>query len=131
MGINLRARSCEAGIPLDYLKALHAAYEVFIQDISRVIPVIKVDYERFRTAEEMAKVIKSEYAKIANIRHVTFSDVLLSSSPSTSPEKKKLKVDEDNEADPLDKVTAVAEKKKLTFDEDNEADPLDKATAVG
>jgi len=71
--IQLRKRDCESGIPLEYLKALHAAYEVFIADIARVIPVIKVDYSRFRTAEEMAQVIKNEYAKIANIRCVAFS----------------------------------------------------------
>jgi len=70
--IQLRKRECESGIPMEYLKALHAAYEVFIADIARVIPVIKVDYSRFRTAEEMAQVIKREYAKIANIRCVTF-----------------------------------------------------------
>merc|ERR1712048_1386049 len=62
--IQLRKRECESGIPLEYLKSLHAAYEVFIADIARVIPVIKVDYSRFRTAEEMAQVIKQEYAKI-------------------------------------------------------------------
>merc|ERR1711957_359105 len=41
-------------------------------DIARVIPVIKVDYSRFRTAKEMAEVVKAEYAKIANVRHVSF-----------------------------------------------------------
>merc|ERR1712019_105381 len=66
--IQMRSRECESGIPIEYLRALHAAYEVFIKDIARVIPVIKVDYERFRTAEEMAAVIKTEYTKIANIR---------------------------------------------------------------
>lgn len=95
--INLRARSCEDSIPLDYLTALHAAYEVFIQDISRVIPVIRVDYKRFRTAEEMAQLIKTEYAKIANIRTVTFNDVIV--SPTGSPEKKKLKSAEAKEGD--------------------------------
>jgi len=92
--INMRKRDCESGIPLEYLKGLHAAYELFIKDISRVIPVIKVDYQRFRTAEEMAQVIKTEYAKIANIRSVTFDSMI--SSPTTSPEKKKLKGAEDD-----------------------------------
>merc|ERR1712014_205436 len=82
--IQLRKRDCESGIPLEYLKALHAAYEVFIADIARVIPVIKVDYSNFRTAEEMAQVIKKEYVQIANIRHVTFGKVL---TPSPSPSK--------------------------------------------
>merc|ERR1719356_224090 len=88
--IQLRKRECESGIPLECLKALHAAYEVFIADISRVIPVIKVDYQRFRTAEEMAQVIKAEYAKIANIRQVTFNDIV-APSPTGTPDKKKMK----------------------------------------
>lgn len=86
--IQSRSRECESGIPLEYLKALHKAYEVFIADIARVIPVIKVDYSQFRTAEEMAKVIKLEYSKIANIRHVSFdggSKRLL--APLNSPKK--------------------------------------------
>jgi len=91
--ISSRARDCEASIPLDYLTALHAAYEVFIKDISRVIPVIRVDYRRFRTAEEMAQVIKTEYARIANVRTVTFNDVVR--SPSATPTKSKLMPGED------------------------------------
>merc|ERR1739848_378922 len=59
--IKLRSRNCESAIPLEYLKALHAAYEIFIADIARVIPVIKVDYLQFRTADEMAQVVKEEY----------------------------------------------------------------------
>lgn len=89
--IQLRKRECESGIPLEYLKALHAAYEVFIADIARVIPVIKVDYSRFRTAEEMAQVIRHEYVKIANIRCVSFdkrgSDGFTTPAPGTSPSK--------------------------------------------
>jgi len=72
--IEMRNRECEKGISLEYLKALHKAYENFINDIARIIPVIKVDYRRFRTAEEMAAVIKEEYRKIANIRCVTFEN---------------------------------------------------------
>ena len=71
--IKLRNRDCESGISLEYMKALHAAYESFIDDIARIIPVIKVDYSRFRTAEEMAVMIGREYAQIANVRHVTIS----------------------------------------------------------
>ena len=55
--IELRRRECEASISLDYLRSLHAAYEEFIKDISRIIPVIRVNYERFRTADEMTEMI--------------------------------------------------------------------------
>merc|ERR1712203_755610 len=87
--IKLRSRECESCIPLEYLRNLHAAYEVFIADIARVIPVIKVDYSNFRTAEEMAKVIKVEYAKIANIRYVTFNKQVPDqfTTPTKSPAK--------------------------------------------
>lgn len=55
--IDMRQRECESSISLEYLKSLHSAYEEFIQDISRIIPVIRVNYERFRTADEMAEMI--------------------------------------------------------------------------
>ena len=46
--------------------------------------MIKVDYSRFRTAEEMAKVIKAEYAIIANVRHVHFDSIITPSARSDS-----------------------------------------------
>jgi hypothetical protein len=70
--IKMRARDCETTISIEYLRSLHHAYETFITEIAKIIPVIKVDYSRFRTAEEMAAAIKREYEDIANIRHVTF-----------------------------------------------------------
>merc|ERR1711862_63943 len=106
----MRARDCEAGVPLEYLKGLHAAYEVFIQDISRVIPVIKVDYSVFRTAEEMAQVVKKEYAKIANIRTVTFGSVITGGyvSPIASPEKKKQKTADEEQAESAVQIAAAS-----------------------
>ncbi len=59
--IRNRSRGVEADIQLSYLEALHQGYERFVKDISRVIPVIRIDYERFATADEMAEVIKREY----------------------------------------------------------------------
>ena len=70
--INMRNRGCESGITIEYLTALHKAYDEFISDISRVVPVIHVDYSQFRSVEEMAQAIKHEYSQIANIRHVSF-----------------------------------------------------------
>ena len=55
--IEMRSRDCESTISLDYLQNLHSAYEEFIRDISRIIPVIRVNYERFRSADEMADMI--------------------------------------------------------------------------
>ena len=72
--IRTRSRGVESEIGLDYLEALHRGYEEFIEDISRIIPVIRVDYERFATAEEMAEVIKREYLDHSFLREVTRFD---------------------------------------------------------
>jgi hypothetical protein len=39
-----------------------------------VIPVIRIDYERFATAGEMAEVIKREYLDASFLRRVTAFD---------------------------------------------------------
>ena len=70
--IRQRARGVESGVQLDYLKALYAEYEKFIQDISRTVPVIRVSWEQYRTAEEMAVVIEQEYFRGTFLREVTW-----------------------------------------------------------
>lgn len=72
--IRMRNRDIEAKIELGYLEALHEGYREFIESISKVIPVIRVDYERFATAEEMAEVIKREYLHASFLRTVTRFD---------------------------------------------------------
>lgn len=70
--IRKRNRDVESGISLEYLQALYREYESFIQDISRTVPVIRVDYDRFRSADEMAAVIEREYLHSAFLREVTW-----------------------------------------------------------
>ena len=72
--IRMRSRDVESKIPLGYLEALHEGYEEFVGSISKVIPVIRVNYERFATAEEMAEVIKREYLDASFLRQVTRFD---------------------------------------------------------
>jgi deoxyadenosine kinase len=69
-----RARGVESEISLEYLTALYAGYEEFVADISRTIPVIRVDYDRFHTAEEMADVIHREYLDHSFLRDATRFD---------------------------------------------------------
>jgi deoxyadenosine kinase len=66
--IKLRSRDVETGITLEYLTALYKEYESFIGDISRTVPVIRVDYDRFRDAEEMAAMIEREYLDTSFLR---------------------------------------------------------------
>ena len=68
--IQLRNRQCEQSISLEYLNALYKAYEDFVNEIAKIIPVIKVDYQRFHSADQMAKVVKQEYEQISNIKYV-------------------------------------------------------------
>ena len=72
--IRMRSRDVESKIELGYLQALHEGYAEFVENISRVIPVIRVDYERFASEEEMADVIKREYLHASLLRQVTRFD---------------------------------------------------------
>ncbi|KAL0235648.1 hypothetical protein GEMRC1_002230 [Eukaryota sp. GEM-RC1] len=70
--IKQRSRDCESSVSLEYLQSLYDAYQVFITDISRVIPVIRVRWDEFRNAEEVANSIAKEYEDIQNIRAVVW-----------------------------------------------------------
>lgn len=72
--IRARSRDVESKIELGYLRALYDGYQEFVENISKVIPVIRVDYERFATAEEMAQVIQREYLHASFLRTVTRFD---------------------------------------------------------
>lgn len=72
--IRRRGREVEDGVTPEYLSALYEGYEAFVADISRVIPVIRVDYDRFATAEEMAQMIQEEYLDHSFLRRVTRFD---------------------------------------------------------
>jgi deoxyadenosine kinase len=68
--VRLRTRDVESGVSLEYLTALYAEYERFIGDISKTVPVIRVDWDRFRDVEEMAAVIEREYVEANFLRNV-------------------------------------------------------------
>jgi len=68
--IRSRSRDVESGISIEYLRALSAEYERFVAEISRTIPVIRVDWDQFRDAEEMAAVIEREYLHSSFLRRV-------------------------------------------------------------
>jgi len=72
--IQARARGPEQVITLEYLRALDQGYREFIAEISRVLPVIRVDYDQFATAREMAEVIHREYLTHSFLREATRFD---------------------------------------------------------
>lgn len=70
--VKMRARDVESGISLEYLAALRENYEEFIHDISRLVPVVRVNWEEFRDAEAMAEVIEREYLGTSFVRDVSW-----------------------------------------------------------
>ncbi len=71
--IKLRQRDVEGGISLEYLTALYDEYENFMRDISRSVPVIRVDWDTFRSVEDMAAVIEKEYLRGSFLRRVSWA----------------------------------------------------------
>jgi deoxyadenosine kinase len=68
--ITERARGCETGVTLDYLRALHAGYEEFLRDIAKSVPVLKVRYDAYRTGEEMARIVVQEWRRLQTVVEV-------------------------------------------------------------
>jgi len=68
--IKLRNRSCESSIPLSYLYGLKECYDEYLEKISKEIPVIKVNYSKFKTAQEMSKIIMEQWKKISIVRSI-------------------------------------------------------------
>lgn len=66
--IHKRGRECEKGITLEYLTKLYNAYEDFLKEICRLIPVIRVNWSTYKSAEEMAVIIKETFEKMQNIK---------------------------------------------------------------
>jgi deoxyadenosine kinase len=70
--IQERNRDVESGITLEYLTALYDGYEDFVTNISRTIPVIRVDWDRFRSVDDIASRIHEEYMRGSFLREVSW-----------------------------------------------------------
>lgn len=71
--VKQRSRDVESGLSLDYLRALHARYAEFIEDIARTVPVIRVSWEQYKDAGTMAEVIERNYLDHSFLRDVAWS----------------------------------------------------------
>lgn len=127
--ITMRNRGCESGITLEYLQNLHTAYEVFIQEISRIIPVIKIDYETFRSVEDMAAAIATEYERLSCIRSVSWeSQTLITPKPPRSSESKST---ENNENNPPVTPTKAKSDKNLSASTCTSTDEIVMSSVLG
>ncbi len=66
-----RSRGCETGISIEYLTLLYKNYEDFVNEISRLIPVIRVGYNEFWATEDIAAAITREYTQSSFLRRIT------------------------------------------------------------
>lgn len=75
--IKERSRGVETGITIEYLTALYEGYEEFLQDISRHIPVIKVNWNTYQDAKTMSEMIHGKYKEMKSICEVDFDGVMI------------------------------------------------------
>ena len=68
--IQRRGRGFERVVSLEYLKRLYAAYEEFVVNIARTIPVIRVDWESYGDVEALADAITHEVTRASYLRTV-------------------------------------------------------------
>lgn len=68
-----RARAFEE-IPLDYLKDLTDAYEEFLNRIHRTIPVVRVQWDKFRDPHRVAQLVAKAVTEQHHITEITFDD---------------------------------------------------------
>ena len=65
-----RGREFERVVSLAYLTRLYEAYEEFVENIARTIPVIRVDWENFGDVEALANAITHEVTRASYLRRV-------------------------------------------------------------
>lgn len=68
--IKERSRGCESGVELEYLQTLSKNYEEFLDDISKLIPVLRVNYNEFWDVERLANSITHAYKDTNFLRDV-------------------------------------------------------------
>lgn len=65
-----RSRGVESGITVDYLARLYIGYEEFLNEISRLIPVLRVRWDEFWEVERLAEAVSQEYQRGSFLREV-------------------------------------------------------------
>lgn len=65
-----RNRDIEKNVPLTYLKNLCDRYDDFVRDVSKKIPVLEIQYNKFKNPKEMAKKINEEWNNLMNVKKI-------------------------------------------------------------
>lgn len=82
--IKQRSRGCEAGIPLSYLQDLYDEYNIFLAEISKRIPVIRIRWANYRSAKELAMRVYAEMKKHQAIVDIPFDGTMTTAIPQSA-----------------------------------------------
>ncbi len=74
--IKERARPIEEGITLEYLQVLEKKYDEYISEVSKYIPVIKIDWTNYQKTDLVAKAIVDHWHQLSNIFSISDQDLL-------------------------------------------------------
>lgn len=66
-----RGRDMEGGITLDYLTRLNSEYERFLEEISKKIFVISIDWSVFKSTDKVIAAIKKVWENAGNLHHIS------------------------------------------------------------
>lgn len=61
--IKMRNRECETNLPIDYLRSLKKGYEDWLQDIEPRIPVLRIDWNTFKSIDYVTDLIHKKLKK--------------------------------------------------------------------
>lgn len=72
--IRARGRKMEEGISLEYLQDLHTEYEKFLEEISRHVFVVTLEWSEFHSEEKVIESIKDIWENAVKSHHITLKD---------------------------------------------------------
>ena len=65
-----RGRECEKTISIDYLRTLHREYDLFLGELSKSIPIVRIKWDNFHAPEKVASSIISHMKNSDNIHYL-------------------------------------------------------------
>lgn len=72
--VRSRGRKMEEGVSLAYLQDLHVEYEKFLEEISRHVFVVTLEWSEFHSEEKVIESIKDIWENAVKSHHITLKD---------------------------------------------------------
>ncbi len=72
--VRSRGRQMEEGVSLEYLQDLHVEYEKFLEEISRHVFVVTLEWSEFHSEEKVIESIRDIWENAVKSHHITLKD---------------------------------------------------------